>query len=174
VEPSREFRISLDTANTIMTAVVVAIIVGVAVVQMAVLLWLLGGDLVVGMINVAIGVGIIAILPVTYLYAPQKYVVTQTEIVVSRHGPNVIIPLTSVTSVEPVGLKGVIRTCGAGGFFGSWGWFYCRALGSFRAYVTRGDRTVLVRLAGKKPVVLSPDAPEGFIQAVQAQIAATG
>lgn len=103
---------------------------------------------------------------VGYLFAPQKYVVTPDRIIVWRFGPKVIILASSIEKVDFIELSNMIRTCGTGGFFGSYGWFYSSQLGNFRAYISRTDKLVVLRLKGANPVVLSPDDDYGFFQAV--------
>lgn len=63
---------------------------------------------------------------------------------------------------QPGILRRSIRTFGNGGFFSFTGWCYNRTLGSYRAYATDIDRTVVLRLNGKT-IVLTPDEPERFV-----------
>ena len=62
---------------------------------------------------------------------------------------------------QPSILRRSIRTFGNGGFFSFTGWCYNRTLGTFRAYATDINRTVVLRLSGKT-IVLTPDEPEKF------------
>lgn len=156
----QEFTVSMDTTNRLLTGFVlltmVACVTGLALAGSSVpflrlAYWPIAGALAL-------------FLPIMALFAPRKYIVTPTEIIVWRRGPKVVIPRDKISAVEPVKLKGVIRTFGVGGFMGSWGRFWSKDLGSFRAYVTRGDRAVAIRDRVGKTIVLSPDDPDGFVE----------
>jgi len=99
-------------------------------------------------------------------YAPKACRIDQDGIsVVRRNGKRILIPAQEILSIEPISrdcFRGGIRTCGVGGFFGSWGWFWSKQLGGFRAYVTN-ESLVLIRTAHQGPFVLSPDARDQFI-----------
>jgi len=69
-------------------------------------------------------------------------------------------------TVEPDAMKCAMRTCGNGGLYSFTGWYWTKRIGAFRAYVTDLRRTVVVRFKTRKAVVVSPDDPEGFVQAV--------
>jgi hypothetical protein len=72
----------------------------------------------------------------------------------------------SVTVLPPRWLLGAVRTFGNGGAFGYYGWFW-RKGGAFRLFATRRDRLVEVVVGGRR-VVVSPDEPERFAEAVRA------
>ncbi len=74
--------------------------------------------------------------------------------------------VTSVTVLPPRWLLGAVRTFGNGGLFGYYGWFW-RKGGAFRLFATRRDRLVEVVVGGRR-VVVSPDEPERFAEAVLA------
>ncbi len=65
--------------------------------------------------------------------------------------------------VAPRAMKGSLRTCGNGGGFSFTGWYWSKSLGNYRAFVTDLDRTVVLRFE-KRTIVVSPDAPEDFVQ----------
>ncbi|MDO4790604.1 MAG: hypothetical protein Q3998_06535 [Porphyromonas sp.] len=53
-------------------------------------------------------------------------------------------------------LDGAIRTFASGGIFGYWGYFYSKALGHFRLYITyRKGELLIIRRSGKKPIVIN-------------------
>jgi len=106
-------------------------------------------------------------IPLAALFAPVKYIVRPSAIIVWRYGPKIPIPISIVTGVKPVELKKVMRTCAAGGAFGSYGSFYCKSLGSFRGYVSRKNRLVAIMTTKGTLFVVSPDDREGFIAAVE-------
>ena len=55
-----------------------------------------------------------------------------------------------------------LRTCGNGGGFSFTGWYWNKSFGTFRAFVTDLNRTVVLRFE-KRTVVISPGDPEGFV-----------
>lgn len=101
-------------------------------------------------------------------FAPMNYLVSADGVIVWRWGPKYVIPVETICGIEETRLSGVIRTCGVGGFLGSWGWFRARDIGSFRAYVSRSDRMVMIRRKDDVPVVVTPDDAQGFVEAVKA------
>ncbi len=115
------------------------------------------------------GIALVLLL-LLLVFAPSKYVLTPTDLIVWRLGPKVHIGLDEIESVEPLadrsGLHGVIRVLGDGGAFGYYGLFYNRKLGAFRAYVTRTDSLVLIRRKNHDPVLLSPRDPAAFIEQI--------
>ncbi len=62
----------------------------------------------------------------------------------------------------PKAMSRCLRTCGNGGGLSVTGWYWSKSLGSFRAFVTDPERTVVLRF-GKRTVVVSPDEPEDFV-----------
>lgn len=58
------------------------------------------------------------------------------------------------------------------GIFGRQGTFWNRAWGKFRVYVTNERNTVEIRLRSGRRVLLSPDDPERFVDAVRAVLPA--
>lgn len=78
------------------------------------------------------------------------------------------VDLVGLKSVEslPRAMKGSIRTCGNGGGFSFTGWYWNKAIGHYRAFVTDMNRTVVLRLADRTMVV-SPERPEAFVIEVE-------
>jgi len=115
---------------------------------------------------IAITIIIPGVLYALARYAPKACRIDQDGIsVVRRNGKRILIPAQDILSIEPISrdcFRGSIRTCGVGGFFGSWGWFSSPELNDFRAYVTN-ESLVFVRTAHQGPFVLSPDARDEFI-----------
>jgi hypothetical protein len=66
-------------------------------------------------------------------------------------------------TVDPEAMRKSFRTCGNGGLFSFAGWYRSKHLGSFRAYVTDLNRTVVLTFPRHK-IVLSPDRPEAFVE----------
>lgn len=69
--------------------------------------------------------------------------------------------------VRPHAMKGSWRTWGNGGVFAFSGHFSGSGLGRYRAFVTDPSRTVILETA-RGIVVVSPDRPEAFVEAVVA------
>lgn len=63
---------------------------------------------------------------------------------------------------EPGAMRWSLRTWGNGGLFAFCGYYWNRRLGSYRAFVTDLNNTVVLRLPGRA-IVISPDAPEQFV-----------
>jgi hypothetical protein len=117
---------------------------------------------------------LVVLILLLLVFAPRKYVVTPTSLVVSRLGPKVRIGFEQIESVELLAdrsmLHGVIRVMGVGGVFGCYGLFCNWKSGTFRAYVTRTEGLVLIRRKKGDPVLLSPCDPAGFVEQVQKQM----
>jgi hypothetical protein len=102
--------------------------------------------------------------------APTGYAVEGGTLRVERRLRPVAIPLAEVTAVGRVAelwSGGAARIGGSSGFFGHYGRFWNRTLGSFRLYATRTHDLVLLDVPGDR-FVLSPDAPERFLEEVRA------
>jgi hypothetical protein len=104
-------------------------------------------------------------------YSPKGAVVSPDGItIVKRRSKPVFLPVLQIVSLEPIDrstLRWSIRTCGCGGFLGSWGYFACKKIGAFRAYATNSDSLVLIRTVSEGPFVLSPENPADFIASAQ-------
>jgi hypothetical protein len=109
------------------------------------------------------------ILAFTFARAVRGYSVQDGAIHVHRLGWAKQIDLDDVQDVEiaPGVMTGSIRTFGNGGLFAFTGWYRNSTLGSYRAYATKGDNTVVLRTTGG-PIVITPDDPAGFVEAVRA------
>lgn len=109
------------------------------------------------------------LLPVVVLgslpFMVKGYEITDGAILVRRPLWKTRLDRVALTSAEvmPKAMRKCIRTCGNGGCFSFTGWYWSSYLGSFTAYVTDNERTVVLRF-GKKTVVVSPDRPEDFVK----------
>ncbi len=111
-----------------------------------------------------------AIAYFTRCLAPRGFALNDIELVVDRALRPVKIPLSPVTEVrrlEDGEIKGTLRTMGASGFYGHYGWFWNSKLGKFRLYSGRFKDLVLLR-ADRTVFVLGPEDPEGFIADLRA------
>jgi Bacterial PH domain len=108
---------------------------------------------------------------VAWALAPRALEVGRGELrVVRRAWRAISFPLQFVESVAvlpPKALRGAMRTFGVAGFFGFYGRYHQRPQGAFRLWATRGDRLVELRVRGRR-IVVSPDDPERFVEAVLA------
>lgn len=68
-------------------------------------------------------------------------------------------------AADPEAMRRSLRICGNGGLFSFTGWYRSKRLGTFRAYVTDLHRTVVLTFPNRK-IVVSPDRPEPFVEAV--------
>ncbi len=80
------------------------------------------------------------------------------------------IPLRTLTDAEwrPGSFGWAWRMCGNGGLYSFTGWFYQKSLGSFRALATRTGDAVILKFSDRKPIVVTPDDPGAFVDAVKA------
>jgi len=103
------------------------------------------------------------------LYSPRKYSITENAFVVHRFIGNYSIPKASIRSVEILqkGVPFAMRTFGVGGLFGYFGTFYNADMGNMQWYITRRDKTVLIKTSSGKKIVVSPDDAEQFVAALQ-------
>ena len=102
---------------------------------------------------------------VTAFFTVRGYTITPTEIRVHRLGWTTRLPLAGLESakVEADAMRSALRLFGNGGLFAFTGLYRNRTLGSFRAFVTDRQRTVVLRYS-EKTTVLSPDDPTTFTQ----------
>ena len=102
-------------------------------------------------------------------FRPTGFGVTSEAISIIRPVGLKRIPLNEIRQVvcpaaDPLGPTiGVARVEGIHGSFGT---YWNRNWGRYRAYVTDHGKTVELRLADNSRVILSPDDPIGFLRAV--------
>ena len=115
------------------------------------------------------------VLAGSYLFAPQGYAVTESDVIVRRTVGSVKIPIESITSLrhDPAAcsLRG-IRTFGVSGLFGYFGRFYTRDLGHHIRYVTDREKAVVIET--EKTFVISPDDPLRFVRIVKVRMESSG
>ena len=119
-----------------------------------------------GFILFAIATSILLSLVAVIVLAPRNYSVSPSSIVIHRLGPGIVIPMDKLEGVrvaeEGAVFNGAIRTAASGGAFGFYGRFQNPRIGKFRAYATRRDKLVVMKLKDSRPIVISPDDPNGF------------
>jgi len=101
------------------------------------------------------------------LFCIRGYTLTPDTPLIHRLFWPTRILLADLKSVEhrPRAMRGSIRTFGNGGVFSFTGYYWNRALGSYRAFVTDPHRTTILRFP-TRTIVVSPDSPEEFVQAL--------
>jgi hypothetical protein len=104
------------------------------------------------------------------VFGVRGYSVHEGTILVHRLGWATRFPLDEVDDVElaPNVTIGSIRSFGNGGLFGYVGHYRNETLGAYRAYATDGTNAVVLRHADG-PIVITPDDPVAFVEAVRAE-----
>ena len=113
---------------------------------------------------------LVAVAVAAWALAPTGYAVEGGTLRIERRLRPLAIPLASLSAVSHVAelwATGAARIGGSSGFFGHYGTFWTRGLGSFRLYATRTNDLVLLEFPDDR-LVLSPDAPERFLEEVRA------
>ena len=100
----------------------------------------------------------------------RGYTITRDELLIRRLFWTTRLPLAGLKSAEivPQAMSRSLRTCGNGGGFSFTGWYWSKTLGSYRAFVTDLNRTVVLRFE-KRTVVVSPAEPEDFVRQLAGQ-----
>jgi hypothetical protein len=112
---------------------------------------------------------ILAIVLIAATFAIRGYSVIDGRLLIHRLGWSTKFDLSRLTSVEvsPGATMGSIRTMGIGGLFGFVGHYRNEILGTYKAYATNEFNTVVLDFDGEK-IVVTPDKPEEFAEAVEA------
>ncbi|MFQ6091690.1 MAG: PH domain-containing protein [bacterium] len=108
------------------------------------------------------------LLVLSYLYAPQGFLLDETSITGVRKISPVQIEIgriQGVSRIEKDRFMKSTRTFGNGGLFGYYGSFRNKELGSFKMYATHGNCGVLIEADRK--YVLTPDRPKEFVEVVK-------
>jgi len=131
----------------------------------AVVIIIIGGTYVISPLWASLPV--VAILFGCFAFMVRGYSVTEDQILIHRLGWATRFDLQALREVyaAPGATIGSVRTFGVGGLFGYFGWFRNATLGSYRAYATNEEHTVVLELADET-IVITPDAPDDFVEAV--------
>jgi hypothetical protein len=120
-----------------------------------------------------LGTALVCLFPiVTFLgvalFSVRSYHVEEGVLRIQRAIWSTRISLRPLESAElqPGVMGRSWRLWGIGGMFGWIGWFRNSSLGTYRAWVTDRQKTVVLK-AGGKTYVVSPDQPEKFLQVLQ-------
>lgn len=112
-----------------------------------------------------------AIFLASFLFAPRCYVVVNNSLIIKRYLGHVAVPLSEIASVRALDageIRFAIRTFGVGGFFGYYGRFWCRSIGSFRAYITDRSNCVVIQTRHGHKIVISPENRLEFLELIKA------
>ncbi len=102
----------------------------------------------------------ICILLGSYLYAPQKYVLSNDELIIKRPIKERKIKLSDIEEIKIVAdteMKGISRTFGVGGLFGYYGKYYNSEFGHMTFYTTQRKNRVLLRIKQGEKIIITPD-----------------
>lgn len=95
-------------------------------------------------------------------YAPVSVVVDEDAVVIKRRLRNKVIPMSLIESAVPFTPASLLqnqRFIGSSGFFGYWGWFTDREIGTYFAYYGNpADCFLLLMKDGRKYVVGCEDS----------------
>ncbi|MDB5281149.1 MAG: hypothetical protein JWO06_224 [Bacteroidota bacterium] len=154
-----EFKASLDTPTKVITIFTLAL-VGAALTSSVVSIMNRDTSIksAVGMTLIVLFV--VAVLFLTFLISPQKYELTQNELIIKRPLSNVVIKIVDIASVGviPNGEATFsLRTFGSGGFFGYFGRFYNSKFGNYSAYATRRSNRLLITTGEGRKIIITPD-----------------
>jgi hypothetical protein len=117
------------------------------------------GKLTLILIHSSVLIFLVGTLLLCFLYAPQKYSITENKLIIHRPISDKYILIDSITEIRKVDkseLKGTIRTFGVGGLFGNYGKFYIPALGNVTLFATQSKNYVLI-ITNKRKILITPD-----------------
>ena len=106
----------------------------------------------------------LSILFIAALFTIRGYVLTMDTLLIRRLVWNSRVGLSGLQSaeVDAKAMSGSIRTCGNGGMFCFAGKFSNNRLGSYRAFATDPNRSVVLKFSDRT-VVVTPDQPDDFV-----------
>ncbi|MCX5818886.1 MAG: PH domain-containing protein [Deltaproteobacteria bacterium] len=101
----------------------------------------------------------------------RGYIITEQSLLVQRLGWNSELSLNNLLFVEfdPEAMKKSIRAFGNGGLFCFAGKFQNNKLGSYRAYATNPDLSVVLKFKDRV-VVITPETPDKFVNKIKEAI----
>jgi hypothetical protein len=113
----------------------------------------------------------LVIIVLCSFFTVRGYSISKGQLIIHRLGWSHTIELSGLISAsfEPGVMQGSLRTFANGGLFAFAGNFYDSNLGAYRAYVTDGMKSVVLRFSNQT-LVISPSEPFEFITAVMSEI----
>lgn len=117
---------------------------------------------------------LIALVVGTGAFAVFGYTIQDDEILIHRTGWSYRLDVSRLVRAraEPHATLGSIRMFGNGGMFSFTGMFRNHVLGSYRAWMTNSEDTVVLEFEDRT-VVISPDDPVAFVDELHATLGLT-
>jgi hypothetical protein len=112
-------------------------------------------------------------LLLAWLHRTIGYRITSDALTVLRPIRSLAVEMSNIVSARfpasqpPGNVLGLLRV---EGLFGAQGTYWNRSWGKFRVFVTNEQKTVEVLLRNGKRILLSPDDPERFVEAIEAAV----
>lgn len=116
--------------------------------------------------------GVLAMLLLPGLLSVRGYAVDEGQLIVKRPLWNTRIGLSGLSEASLMPERGKqfsLSLFSTRGVFGMIGYAYKKGLGAFLMYVTDPSKAVLLRYSSRRPIVVSPESPEDFLDAVLAE-----
>lgn len=107
-----------------------------------------------------------------YSLKASNYKIHENNLIVQFPFSKKSIPLTAIESAERIEkdkIKGSLRVFGNGGLFGYYGQFENKILGQMNWYITQKENLVLIQTTNGQKIVLSPNQPNAFVDALMRQ-----
>jgi len=148
----QNFKAPWDLKLIIITSIVVVILAGSLFIDPS-------------LINSAI---VLAIILGCAAFGVYGYSIKEEKLKILRLGWAKEVDLKDITNIDmtPHAMIGSIRTFGIGGLFGYIGYYRNSILGSYKAYATNTDNTVLIETTNDRKIVVTPDNPAEFMEAL--------
>ena len=120
-------------------------------------------------VRVAVMAAPFAAMALAAVFMVRGYEVSGGQLRIQRLGWSTLFDLRKVTEarVDPPAVRRSLRLFGNGGFFSFSGWFRSKALGVYRFFGTDPERAVVLKFSDQRTIVVTPDRPEDFVQAVR-------
>lgn len=125
----------------------------------------------------ATGVGLGVLFGAIWLWwRPARFVLGAAGLEVRFPGRQMTVPAGDVTGVRTLAAAdfrrefGFALRVGVGGLWGGFGWLWTRRGGWVEFYISRTDGFVLVERRDGTPLLLTPEDPEDFVEALRVQV----
>ncbi|HXH19279.1 MAG TPA: PH domain-containing protein [Chitinophagales bacterium] len=169
-----EYKASLDALSKGLTAGVFILLIVIGYRSIKALM-IAHGDMTTVLIHSGTLLFLVALLVGSYIYSPQKYILTGDSLIIKRLIGNVVIPLDDIVearTVQDSEMTSTVRTFGNGGLFGYYGKYHSPRLGHMTFYTTKRDNRVLIKTKDGKNIVLTPDDKNLLINEIKSMSAA--
>ncbi len=112
----------------------------------------------------------LVLLFITALLTIRSYTLTGSSLMIERLGWRTTIDLSQLTQIkqDPQAMDGSLRVWGNGGLFSFTGYFRNSKLGSYEAFATDPERSVVLKMVDRT-IVVTPKDPQAFVEAMQSQ-----